>query len=333
MNANGLHSSVQWKQQEVKNRPLPIVLAAFSGGSKGCLYKLLQLVDGKCEGQILQDGYGLVKLCLSGQMYDSSPVDFTSDLGTRFVLQPSVLGLSRPPRLVAWMAKAFSSTLDALFINRFEAERAEYWQTLYSFASMGPFLIFCSEDDELAPYKIVSGFAQQLRELGGDVNLMVWSSSPHVAHYRYHKAEYKTAVAEFITKASLKYSRTQQLCRACCVPESASNLHGSTGIFNNSPRISAMGSSEDFFLQTSMEYDGTMDPCSLIDEHNKGQILQLPSNIKPQGVLSQVLGNVCVPKNIEDRDINPTSSSGTSHNFSSSNITFWGDKFIKRSRL
>ncbi|KAK8969275.1 hypothetical protein KSP40_PGU005337 [Platanthera guangdongensis] len=194
MNANGLHSSVQWKQQEVKNRPLPIVLAAFSGGSKGCLYKLLQessvfyLRNRGLDGEF-EDGYGLVKLCLSGQMYDSSPVDFTSDLGTRFVLQPSVLGLSRPPRLVAWMAKAFSSTLDALFINRFEAERAEYWQTLYSFASMGPFLIFCSEDDELAPYKIVSGFAQQLRELGGDVNLMVWSSSPHVGEFssNFHK--------------------------------------------------------------------------------------------------------------------------------------------------
>lgn len=55
-----------------------------------------------------------------------------SDLGTRFVLHPSVLKMSRPPRLALWIAKGISSSLDALFLSRFETQRAEYWQTLYS---------------------------------------------------------------------------------------------------------------------------------------------------------------------------------------------------------
>lgn len=82
----------------------------------------------------LKDEYQLVRDCVCGQIYDSSPVDFTSDLGTRFVLHPSILKMSHPPRVVSWMAKALASGLDTLFINRFEAQRSEYWQTLYSSA-------------------------------------------------------------------------------------------------------------------------------------------------------------------------------------------------------
>lgn len=89
---------------------------------------------------VIQDDYRLVRECLSGQIYDSSPVDFTSDLGTRFILHPSVLRLSHPPRFLRWMATAFASSLDALFVNRFEAERAEYWQTLYSSVVRQPLL-------------------------------------------------------------------------------------------------------------------------------------------------------------------------------------------------
>lgn len=49
--------------------------------------------------------------------------------------------------------------------------------------NMGPFLIFCSEDDELAPHPVVCTFAQRLQELGGDVKLIKWNSSPHVGMF------------------------------------------------------------------------------------------------------------------------------------------------------
>lgn len=87
------------------------------------IFSLLYLV--KDDRQLLRD-------CISGHIYDSSPVDFTSDLGARFAVHPSVLNVSSPPRFVSWIANSIATSLDALFLNRFESQRAEYWQTLYS---------------------------------------------------------------------------------------------------------------------------------------------------------------------------------------------------------
>ncbi|KAJ0785775.1 putative alpha/Beta hydrolase [Helianthus annuus] len=130
---------------------------------------------------MMKDEYRLVRDCLSGHIFDSSPVDFTSDLGTRFVLDPSVLKLSRPPKIATLIANGISSSLDAIFLTRFESQRAEYWQTLYASVGMGaPYLILCSENDNLAPYQIICNFAQRLESLGGDVKLVKWTSSPHV---------------------------------------------------------------------------------------------------------------------------------------------------------
>lgn len=80
----------------------------------------------------MKDDRQLVRDCFSGHIYDSSPVDFTSDLGARFVVHPSVLNMSHPPRVASWLANRIASGLDALFLSRFESQRAEFWQTLYS---------------------------------------------------------------------------------------------------------------------------------------------------------------------------------------------------------
>ncbi|XP_042964245.1 uncharacterized protein LOC122298521 isoform X4 [Carya illinoinensis] len=164
--------------QELKIRPCPVVLASFSGGPKACMYKI---IDGKCGGQENLDDFRLVRYCISGYIYDSSPVDFTSDLGTRFVLHPTVRTMSHPPRLASWIAHSISSGLDTLFLSRFESQRAEYWQTLYSSISMkAPYLIFCSENDDLAPCEVICYFTQRIQELGGDVKLVKWKESAHV---------------------------------------------------------------------------------------------------------------------------------------------------------
>lgn len=81
---------------------------------------------------MVKDEYQLVRDCICGHIFDSTPVDFTSDLGTRFALDPSILKLSRPPKIATLIANGISSTLDALFLTKFESQRAEYWQTLYS---------------------------------------------------------------------------------------------------------------------------------------------------------------------------------------------------------
>ncbi|CAN0922278.1 hypothetical protein LINGRAHAP2_LOCUS32999 [Linum grandiflorum] len=167
--------------EELKTGPCPLVLAPFSGGPKACMYKLLQIVEAKSELQLNPDDCRLIRDCLSGHIYDSCPVDFTSDLGRRFVVHPSVLKTQHPPRILSWMANGISNGLDALFLSRFEADRAEYWQTLYSSVHIGaPYLLFCSEQDDLAPYQVIQNFAGRLLELGADVKLVTMNGSPHV---------------------------------------------------------------------------------------------------------------------------------------------------------
>ncbi|XP_010916637.1 uncharacterized protein [Elaeis guineensis] len=325
--------------KEVKIRPLPITLVAFSGGAKGCMYKVLQLIDGKCEGQLSLDEYQLVRDCVCGQIYDSSPVDFTSDLGTRFVLHPSILKMSHPPRVVSWMAKALASGLDTLFINRFEAQRAEYWQTLYSSANMGPFLIFCSDDDELAPYPVVCTFTQRLQELGGDVKLIKWNSSPHVGHYKHHPVEYKAAVSELLCKAALVHSERRQQSHgetACAggssneIPESVCSLHKAAVTSNESLRRVAIDPTDHFFLPSSMEYEAR-------EDEKKGESFHMQNvpSINAHGVLGQILFDVCVPKNVEGWDIKPITSLNGRQSFASARRhgLFNPIKCIRRSRL
>ncbi|XP_008805256.1 uncharacterized protein LOC103718291 [Phoenix dactylifera] len=325
--------------KEVKIRPLPITFAAFSGGPKGCMYKVLQLIDGKSEGQLSLDEYQLVRDCVCGQIYDSSPVDFTSDLGTRFVLHPSVLKRSHPPRVVSWMAKALASGLDTLFINRFEAQRAEYWQTLYSSANMGPFLILCSEDDELAPYPVVCTFAQRLQELGGDVKLIKWNGSPHVGHYKHHPVEYKAAVSELLCRAALVHSERRQQSNGVTahaggssnkISESVCSLHKAAVTSNESLRRVATDPTDHFFLPSSMEYEARED-----EKKDESFHMQNVPSINAHGVLGQILFDVCVPKNVEGWDIKPVTSLNGRQSFASARRhgLFNPIKCIRRSRL
>lgn len=55
---------------------------------------------------------------------------------------------------------------------------------------MGPFLIFCSEDDEFASCQTIFNFAQRLKELGGDVKLVKWSNSPHIGEFLFYFLEF-----------------------------------------------------------------------------------------------------------------------------------------------
>ncbi|GKC05150.1 putative alpha/beta hydrolase, partial [Tanacetum coccineum] len=184
---------------ELRARPCPLVLASFSGGSQACMYK------------VFQDDSRSIMTCISGQMYDSGPVNVTGDLGAWFALHSSnVPGSSK---LVSMVAKGVTSGLDALFLTRFRSQRSEYWQTLYSSVGLGaPFLILCSERDDLAPYPVVYTFAQQVQGLGGHVRLFGWKDSPHVGHYKHYFTEYRAAVIEFFDHSvSIFNQKLQQL--------------------------------------------------------------------------------------------------------------------------
>lgn len=82
--------------------------------------------------QFVKDDSQLVRNCISGHVYDSGPLDFTSDLNVKFALHPTIRRMSGPSRLVSWVAKGISSGLDGLYLTRFESQRSEYWQALYS---------------------------------------------------------------------------------------------------------------------------------------------------------------------------------------------------------
>ncbi|KAI4336962.1 hypothetical protein L6164_015427 [Bauhinia variegata] len=321
--------------EELKIKPCPVVFTSFSGGAKACLFEVLQIIEGKCEAHNMED-YQLVRNCISGYIYDSSPVDFTSDLGVRFLLHPSVLKMSQPPRFALWLANGISSGLDAIFLSRFESQRAEYWQTLYSSIRMqAPYLILCSENDDLAPFQVISNFVQRLEDLGADVKLVKWSASPHVGHYLQHPIDYKAAVTELLGKAVAIYSsRTSRLEDGGIVEGTKDEISDpfcglrKTASASTSFQGFALAPSDNM-LPTSMEYYEGKDVGFMPDER-KESLIHLPSrpSISADGVLGQILFDVCVPKNVEGWNIRSSSIASTRKH-----APFNPIKCIRRSRL
>ncbi|KAK8925708.1 hypothetical protein KSP39_PZI018482 [Platanthera zijinensis] len=70
---------------------------------------------------------------------------------------------------------------------------------------------------------------------------------------------------------------------------------------NESLRRFTFEPTDHFSVQSSTEFSEIRSGVSPVDEQKSG-LFQIPS-IKPQGVLSQILFDVCVPKNIEGWDI------------------------------
>lgn len=298
--------------EELRIKPCPLVFVAFSGGPKACMYKLFQVINGTCEGQMYAGHYQLVRNCVSGHIYDSSPLDFTSDLGARFGLHPSILKMPGSSKLVSWVAKGIASGLDALYLTRFESQRVEYWQALYSSVNLGaPFLIICSEKDELAPYQIICNFAQRLQDLGGDVKLVKLNGSPHIGHYKHYPIQYRAAVTNLLDKAVSVFSQRIRILGERTgtegmhdeISELIWDLQKVAVDSNQSLRRVALGPSDHFFLPSSAEYQNDRD-SSLQDEQKERAIyLPNPPSINAHSVLGQILFDVCVPKNVEGWDI------------------------------
>lgn len=298
--------------KEIERRARPIVFAAFSGAPKSCMYKIFQTLQ-DCEELKLDSGRcKLFRECISGQIYDSSPIDFISERGTNFVVHPTFLNLTHRPRVLRWGAWATSWVLDALFLNRFETQRAEYWQTLYSSVNMGPILLLCSEDDDLAPFETICNFASHLRELGGDVKLVSWKSSPHVGHYRHYPEEYKSAVKILLTRAASFYSqrmeRTSQhtiMKGPHCIMSNpdCGKEKGTTNSLNK-----LMGEKTHFgtkYLEVQ-----TCHHLGFLTDEQKEELMQIQnsSNQSAQDIAAKLL-EIDMPKDIEGWDVEHFSSS------------------------
>ncbi|CAN6478491.1 unnamed protein product [Victoria cruziana] len=178
---------------------------------------------------------------------------------------------------------------------------------------MGPFLIFCSEDDDLAPYHIILNFAKRLQDLGGDVKLVKWQNSTHVGHYKRFPTEYRNAVTEFLVKSAFVYSQRNRHPHGGTsgnglgsneISKSICNLHKAAVNSNQSFGRVAVGPSDHFFLPSSMEFLDAKGLGPEQDEHRENvSPLPNPPSINPHGVLGKILFDVCVPKNIEGWDV------------------------------
>ncbi|XP_065871172.1 uncharacterized protein [Euphorbia lathyris] len=329
--------------EELRNRPCPVVFVAFSGGPKACMYKIFQIIQGTCEGHINLDESHFLRNCVSGHIYDSCPVDFTTDLGAQFALHPAIQKMPGPSKLVSWFAKGVVSSLDGLYLTRFESQRVEYWQTLYSSVELGaPYLILCSESDHLAPYRSIYRFAQRLQDLGGDVELVKWNVSSHVGHYKHYPIQYRAAVTNLLEKAASVYSqRIQQLREGIGLDgihdemsEIIYNLQKAAVCSNQSLRRVAVGPGDHFFVPTSVESHITKESGPLEDERKEKSVcLPTSPSINANSVLGKMLFDVCVPKNVEGWDVRFTGTLngqpiGSAHRLS----PFRGMKF-RRSRL
>ncbi|XP_044508769.1 uncharacterized protein LOC123227717 [Mangifera indica] len=330
--------------EELKIKPCPVVFVAFSGGPKACMYKAFQIILETCDGHLTADESRLVRHCLAGHIYDSGPIDFTSDFCARFGLHPTIQKIPGPLKIVSWIAKGVASGLDGLCLTRFECQRSEFWHTLYSSIDLGaPFLFLCSENDEYAPLQVIFNFTQRIQELGGDIELVTWNGSPHIGHYKHYPIQYRAAVTSLLEKAMSVYSRRVRQPGEGAgiegmhdeISELICDLQKVAVNSNRSLRRVAVGPSDHFFLPSSAEHHNGQDSRSLHDEGNERSIyMPSPPRINAHSVLGQILFDVCVPKNVEGWDIR-FSSSANRLPFASSrrNLPSRGFKCNRRSKL
>ncbi|KAJ8766619.1 hypothetical protein K2173_001139 [Erythroxylum novogranatense] len=324
--------------EELRVRPCPVVFVAFSGGSKACMYKVLEILQGTCETHPHMDECQLVRNCLSGHVYDSCPVDFMNDFGARIFLHPAIQKMHGPSNFVSWVAKVIATGLDSLYLRRFEYQRAEYWQTLYSSVELGaPYLVLCSEDDNHAPYGIICEFGQGLRALGADVQLVKWKGSSHIGHYKHCPIQYRAAVNNLLEKAASVYShRLQHLGgRHHNISELVCDLQQAAVTSNQSLRRVAIGPGDHFFVPSSAEYHARESERSQDERKERSVYVPKPPSISAHSsVLGQMLFDVCVPKNVEGWDIIFGGSlNGQPVASARRRLPFQGIKCIRRSRL
>ncbi|XP_010526945.1 PREDICTED: uncharacterized protein LOC104804372 [Tarenaya hassleriana] len=324
--------------EELKIRPSPVVFLALSGAPKACLYKVFQVIQAACEAHLHSDDSQLVRNCLSGHIYDSGPLDFTSDFGAKFALHPTIQKMPGPARLVSWVVKGITSGLDGLYLTRFESQRTEYWQALYSSVGLGaPYLILYSENDELTPHQVISSFAHHLQELGGQVKVVKWDNSPHAGHYTHYPIQYRAVISNFLEKAMSTYLQKirqhgERAQKHDEISELICDLQKAAVNSNQSLRRVATGPSDHFFLPSSAPYQ-TTDPTSSQIEQRDGSPFRLsqPHSINAHSVLGQFLFDACVPKNIEGWDIRFTGSLNGQPYASSSSRKISDNGFKKRS--
>lgn len=162
-----------------------------------------------------------------------------------------------------------------------------------------------------------------------------------VGHYKHHRNEYHCNVIKLLDKAAATFSQRciyngagADLGSACnSILESICSLREAALTSTECLRKVVVEPNDHFTLPSPNDNFETKNGSSSSDDQT-GNSFTLPS-INPQGVLSQILFDVCVPKNVEGWDIKPSVSSkgkqcfGSGHRSSPMNPM----RYIRRSRL
>ncbi|PIN06060.1 hypothetical protein CDL12_21401 [Handroanthus impetiginosus] len=276
------------------------------------MYKVLQIVDGSSELELNMEDSRLVASCISGQIYDSDPIEFTTDLGARFALHRSIIKMPGASKLVSFLAKGVTSSLDALFLTRLGLQRAEYWHSFYSSVGFGaPFLILCSENDDVAPFTAPCDFAQHLQDVGVNVKVVKRSTSAYQGNYKHQSIEYTAAITELLDQAVSIFSRKIQKLGERShtdnmhdeISDLICDLQNAAVDSNQSFRRVAVGPNDHFFLPSSSEHQNNKESGSLHWERKERSPHRSSPIMSTNTVLGQILFDVCVPKNVEGWDI------------------------------
>lgn len=298
--------------KELRDGLRPVVLTSFAGGSKACMYKAFQIISGSSEVELNMEDNRLVCSCISGQIYESDPIDFTSDFGARFALHRSILKMPGASKLVSLFAKGVSSSSDALFLTRFGSQQAEYWQTLYSSVNLGaPFLILHSENDAAVSSSTQCNFAQQIHDAGGNVKLLKWSTSSQAGQYDHPSIHYKVAVTELLEQAILVFSgKIKKLREESCInslhdeiSESIFNLPNAAVHSNQSFRRVVLKPDDHSGLPSSSENPNNREFKCLHKERKERSPIHSSPCLSANTLLGEILFDACVPKNVEGWDI------------------------------
>lgn len=150
---------------------------------------------------MLLDRYQVLATCLCGEVYDSSPTDFTSEQGVRAI--GSLLSAPETLRRSAIDAllNVGACTLDFFLVDLFEAERDVYWSTLGCSLVRGPVLFMYGESDTVVSAGLIDDFSKLLKKKGREVWAKKWLHSDHVQHFRNYPEEYTDIVTSFVRRA------------------------------------------------------------------------------------------------------------------------------------
>lgn len=160
-------------------------------------------------------------------------------------------------------------------------------------------------------------------------------------HFRHHADEYEAATAEILGKAVAIYRHKNRR-----IEDEKLGIEGTRDVitdpFSELRKAAATSTSFQGFAVAPSEnlspssvefYDGK-DVSSVADEQ-KGSFIHLPSrpSINANGVLGQILFDVCVPKTVEDWDVRSNSKNAQIIFGTRKHTPFNPIKCIRRSRL